>query len=140
MDQKKTGLFLKELRKEKNLTQEQLAEKFNISSRTVSRWETGTNLPDLSILVEIADFYEIDIREIIDGERKISYHNEFYTCSNHRYSCCEHSLLNRKAGSSSELDEELLPQKLNYIRKPLALIKKLGAFIHAIQITAFPEV
>lgn len=70
MDQKKIGLFLKELRKERNLTQEQLAEKFNISSRSVSRWETGTNLPDLSILVELADFYDIDIREIIDGERK----------------------------------------------------------------------
>ena len=70
MDQKKTGLFLKELRKEKHLTQEELAGKFNISSRTVSRWETGTNLPDLSILVELADFYETDIREIIDGERK----------------------------------------------------------------------
>ena len=70
MDQKKTGLFLKELRKEKSLTQEQLAEQFMVSSRSVSRWETGTNLPDLSILVELADFYNIDIREIIDGERK----------------------------------------------------------------------
>lgn len=70
MDQKKIGQFLKELRKEKNLTQEQLAEKFLISSRSVSRWETGTNLPDLSILVELADFYDVDIREIIDGERK----------------------------------------------------------------------
>lgn len=53
MEQKKAGLFLKELRKEKNLTQEQLAEIFNVSSRSVSRWETGTNLPELSILVEI---------------------------------------------------------------------------------------
>lgn len=70
MEQKKTGLFLKELRKEKGLTQEELAEKFFISSRSVSRWETGTNLPDLSILVELADFYNVDIREIIDGERK----------------------------------------------------------------------
>lgn len=70
MDQIKMGQFLKELRKEKNLTQEQLAEKFNVSGRSVSRWETGTNLPDLSILVELADFYDVDIREIIDGERK----------------------------------------------------------------------
>ena len=70
MNQEKTGLFLKELRKERKLTQEQLAEHFNISSRSVSRWETGTNLPDLTILVELADFYDIDIREIIDGERK----------------------------------------------------------------------
>jgi transcriptional regulator with XRE-family HTH domain len=70
MDQKKTGLFLKELRKEKKLTQEQLAEQFNVSDRTVSRWETGANMPDLSILIEIADFYNVDIREIIDGERR----------------------------------------------------------------------
>ena len=41
MDQKKTGYFLKQLRNEKKLTQEQLAEKFQITSRTVSRWETG---------------------------------------------------------------------------------------------------
>jgi transcriptional regulator with XRE-family HTH domain len=70
MDQKKTGLFLKELLKEKKLTQEQLAEQFNVSDRTVSRWETGANMPDLSILIEIADFYNVDIREIIDGERR----------------------------------------------------------------------
>lgn len=76
MDQKKTGVFLKELRKEKNLTQEQLAEQFNISNRSVSRWETGTNLPDLSILVELADFYDVDIREIIDGERKSEMNKE----------------------------------------------------------------
>jgi len=41
MDQQKVGSFLKELRKEKNLTQEQLAEQLNVSGRTVSRWETG---------------------------------------------------------------------------------------------------
>ena len=70
MNQKKTGELLKQLRKEKNMTQEQLAERFYVSSRTVSRWETGSSLPDLGILVELADFYEVDIREIIDGERK----------------------------------------------------------------------
>lgn len=70
MDQKKTGSFLRELRKEKQLTQEQLAERFGVTSRSVSRWETGSNMPDLSILVELADFYDVDIRDIIDGERK----------------------------------------------------------------------
>ena len=70
MDQEKIGAFLKHLRKEKGLTQEQLAEKFYVSSRTVSRWETGSNLPDLSMLIDLADFYEVDIREMIDGERK----------------------------------------------------------------------
>ena len=70
MDQKKTGQFLKTLRNERGITQEQLAQKFNVSNRSVSRWETGTNLPDISLLVEIADFYDVDVREIIDGERK----------------------------------------------------------------------
>ena len=70
MDQQKIGGFLKELRKEKNLTQEQLAEVLNVSGRTVSRWETGSNMPDLSVLVELADYYDVDIREIINGERK----------------------------------------------------------------------
>jgi len=70
MDQKKIGIFLKKLRKEKEITQEQLAEKLNVSARTVSRWETGSNLPDISLLVDIADFYNVDVREIIEGERK----------------------------------------------------------------------
>lgn len=70
MDQVKIGNFLRELRKEKNLTQEELAEKFNISRRTVTRWETGYNMPDLSLLVEIADFYDLDLRELFNGERK----------------------------------------------------------------------
>ena len=70
MDQKKTGQFLKKLRNEKGITQEELARHFNVSNRSVSRWETGTNLPDISLLVEIADFYDVDVREIIDGERK----------------------------------------------------------------------
>ena len=75
MDQKKTGYFLKQLRNEKKLTQEQLAEKFQITSRTVSRWETGSNMPDISMLLEL-DFYNVDIREIIDGERKSEQMNE----------------------------------------------------------------
>ena len=70
MNQQKIGEFLKHLRREKGLTQEQLAERFSVSSRTVSRWETGSNMPDVGMLVELADFYDVDIREIIDGERK----------------------------------------------------------------------
>ena len=70
MDQQKIGEFLRELRKEKGLTQEELGEKFYITSRTVSRWETGVSMPDLTILVELADFYDVDIRELINGERE----------------------------------------------------------------------
>lgn len=70
MDQKKIGSFLKELRKEKGLTQEQLAELMYVSDRTVSRWETGSNLPSLDILIRISDYYNVELSEILDGERK----------------------------------------------------------------------
>ena len=70
MDSQKIGVFLRVLRKEKNLTQEQLAEILNVSGRTVSRWETGTNMPDLSIVIELADYYDIDVKELLNGERK----------------------------------------------------------------------
>lgn len=70
MNQKKIGLFLKELRKERGITQEQLAEVLSVSGRTVSRWETGFNMPDLDILIKLADYYNVEIREILDGERK----------------------------------------------------------------------
>ncbi|MDY3748069.1 MAG: helix-turn-helix domain-containing protein [Lachnospiraceae bacterium] len=76
MEQQRVGSFLKELRKEKNLTQEQLAEQLNVSGRTVSRWETGSNMPDISILVDLAEFYNVSIHEIIDGERKSERMNE----------------------------------------------------------------
>lgn len=70
MDLKKIGKFLKALRKEKGITQEKFAEIIGVSARTVSRWETGSNMPDLDILIQIADYYEVEIREILDGERK----------------------------------------------------------------------
>ena len=70
MEQKKIGNFLKNLRKEKGITQEMLAEKLNVSGRTVSRWETGNNMPDISLLIELAEFYDISIPEIVNGERK----------------------------------------------------------------------
>ena len=70
MDQIKVGAFLKELRRDKGITQEQLAEELNVSGRTISRWETGKNMPDISLLVEIAEFFDVSIPEIIKGERK----------------------------------------------------------------------
>lgn len=70
MNPKEIGIFLKHLRSEKGITQEQLAEILGVSGRTVSRWETGNNLPDLSILVQISEYYNVEIKEILNGERK----------------------------------------------------------------------
>ena len=68
---KKTGTFIKQLRKENNLTQEQLAEKLNVTNRSVSRWENGTTLPDISLMKCICEEFHISISELINGERQV---------------------------------------------------------------------
>ncbi len=70
MDQQKIGLFLKKLRNEAGFTQEQLAEQLNVSRRTVSRWETASNMPDLDLLMELSKLYQVELGEILNGERK----------------------------------------------------------------------
>ena len=70
MDQIKIGQYIADKRKSQSMTQEQLAEKIGVSRRTISRWETGNNMPDLDVLVELADFYSVDLREILNGERR----------------------------------------------------------------------
>ena len=70
MDQNKIGRFICDMRKQRGMTQEQLGETLGVTNKTVSRWETGSNMPDLSTLVELANFYNVDIREIIEGGRK----------------------------------------------------------------------
>lgn len=70
MDMKKIGIFLKVLRKEKGLTQEQAGEIFGVAGRTISRWENGVNMPDLSLLIQIADYYNVELEEILNGERR----------------------------------------------------------------------
>ncbi len=52
MDSEKIGRFLKELRKGKGLTQERLSEKLGVTSRSISRWENGVNMPDLDLVIE----------------------------------------------------------------------------------------
>lgn len=67
---------IKNARTIKKLTQEQVAEDLNVSRQTISNWENGSNMPDISLLAELADFYDVSIPEIIDGERKSENMNE----------------------------------------------------------------
>ena len=69
MDNKKFGDFIKELRKEKQLTQKELGEKLNITDKAISKWERGLSFPDIAVLKDIAEFFEIDISELLNGER-----------------------------------------------------------------------
>lgn len=70
MDQKKIGQFIKALRKEKSLTQEQLSEILGVTNRSVSRWENGVNMPDFDLVIELANYFDVSIGELLDGERK----------------------------------------------------------------------
>lgn len=69
MDQAAIGKFIAACRKDKGLTQMQLAEKLNISNRAVSKWETGKSIPDASIMLELCGILGITVNELLSGER-----------------------------------------------------------------------
>lgn len=69
MDQVKIGKFIATCRKEKHLTQEQLAEKLNISTNAVSKWERGICLMDIRLLKPLSEILEVSANEILSGER-----------------------------------------------------------------------
>ena len=69
MDQIKIGKFITECRKNKNLTQAQLAEKLNITDRAISKWETGKAMPDSDIMLALCEILEISVDELLCGEK-----------------------------------------------------------------------
>lgn len=71
MDNEKFGNFIKNLRKEKGLTQKELGEKLNITDKAISKWERGLSFPDITMLNILADFFEVDVSELLNGEKGI---------------------------------------------------------------------
>lgn len=69
MDLNKTGKFIALIRKEKGLTQRELAEKLNLSEKTISKWERGVGFPDISLILPLCKCLEIDAIELMTGER-----------------------------------------------------------------------
>lgn len=69
MDQIKTGKFISAERKARKLTQKQLAEKLMISDKTVSKWECGNGLPEVSLMMPLCEILEINVNELLSGER-----------------------------------------------------------------------
>ena len=70
MEQIKTGKFIAELRKEKGMTQEELGERLGVNSRSVSRWENGHGMPDISLLLTLADVLGVTVQELLEGSRR----------------------------------------------------------------------
>ena len=98
MNQEKIGKFIANCRKEKKLTQEQLAEKLNISKNAVSKWERGLNLPDVSIMQELCKILGITLNELFIGENIIE---EKYK------EVADNNLLNALENSSFTLKEKI---------------------------------
>ena len=69
MDLKKTGALIAELRRQKNLTQKELAVQLGVTDKAISRWETGKGFPDVSILERLATTLDVTITELVNGER-----------------------------------------------------------------------
>ena len=71
MDKKSMGTFLTDLRKERGLTQQEVADSLNVSNKTISKWERDEGYPEITILTEIAKFYSITTDELLQGGRFI---------------------------------------------------------------------
>lgn len=69
MNQEKIGRFIAECRKNQKLTQEQLAEKLNITYKAVSKWECGKGLPDSSLMIDLCSILKINVNELLTGEK-----------------------------------------------------------------------
>jgi transcriptional regulator with XRE-family HTH domain len=71
LDNKKIGDFILTLRKAKNMTQKELAEKLNITDKAVSKWERGLGYPDITIVSKLADILDVTVNELLNGERTV---------------------------------------------------------------------
>lgn len=78
MDQEKFGKFIKDIRKKHNLTQKQLADKYNVTYQAVSKWENGLNMPDTSLMKQMSKDFGISIDELLDGEYKETKNKKIY--------------------------------------------------------------
>lgn len=105
MDCSKAGKLILKLRKEKNMTQRQIADALNISDKTISKWERGLGYPDVSLLSELSNILDVDIEKLLQGElmpnrmdngniRRVKFYvcpdcsNIMYSTGNPDISCC----------------------------------------------------
>lgn len=69
MDSKKMGLFISQLRRDKGLTQSELAQRLEVTNKAISRWETGRGYPDIELLPVLASALDVSVQELLEGER-----------------------------------------------------------------------
>ena len=113
MNQEKIGKFISKLRKEKNMTQQELADKLGVTDRAISHWENGRRLPDYSLLKDLCDVLSISINELFSGE-KIS--NENYKKK------ADENLMNALENSSFSLQEKIVYYKKKWKKEHISTI------------------
>lgn len=120
MDCNKVGTLLYRLRKEKGMIQKQIADRLNISDKTISKWERGLGCPDVSLLGELSELFEVNIEQLLAGELKLNNLEignlkriKFYVCpscgnvitntGDAEISCCGRKLSSLRAQKAEEL-------------------------------------
>lgn len=71
MDNDKVGRFIAKLRKKKGLTQDELGNMLGISGKSVSKWERGLNMPDISLIYKLSEVFDVDLNQLLNGEDAI---------------------------------------------------------------------
>lgn len=119
MDKQKTGAMIRALRKEKGYTQQQLAELLNVSTKTISKWETAAGYPDISMITKLAQVLNTTSEQLLQGDLPKVFQNgenmkrvQFYQCDicgnllsstgNATVSCCGHKLMPLKVQPMDE--------------------------------------
>lgn len=113
MDCLKVGKLIHQLRKEKGMTQKQLADQMNISDKTISKWERGSGCPDVSLLGELSAILGVDIDKLLDGELNPNEQDRGNMKSIKFYSChhCGNVMTSTGQGSLSCCGRVLEPLK-----------------------------
>lgn len=124
MNQVKIGRFIAECRKEKQMTQAQLAEKLNVTDKAISKWETGKGMPDSSIMLELCGLLGISVNELLSGE--------VLSMENYKVKAEENLMELQEKRSKAEKGFK----KLSIV---LAIIVIISAIVHGLINYYFPE-
>ena len=117
IDREKFGLFVTELRKEKNFTQKELADQLFVSNKAVSKWERGQSLPDINLLEPLAELLGVSVAELLKGER----------LTGETLDSCEAKSLVRKAVQLSAEEQEKRRKTRRFWRRAWVLCTLLAA-------------
>ena len=125
IDQKKIGAFIRTLRKEKNMTQQELADKLGVSDKAVSKWENGRGLPDYSLLSPLCELLEVTPSELIKGEAQTD-----------RSNADANELHNAVISYDIDLEDPLFEEYKIY-RKRMLRVKAIAKAVLIMAVTVF---